>query len=390
MNLIPPLDLTTQFQTIQDEVSTAVMQVLSSGRYINGPVVEAFEQQFAAYIGTQDCVACNSGTDALLLALRALAIGEGDEVITTPFSFFATAEVISMVHATPVFVDIDPTTFNLDLAQVEAAITPRTKAIMPVHLFGQPVDMERLMAIARAHQLWVIEDCAQSAGAEWAGAKVGSIGDIGCFSFYPTKNLGACGDGGAVTVNRPDWAQKMRSLREHGQCQQYVHDEIGVNSRLDVLQATILQIKLRYLDRWNAHRQAVADRYAERLSAIPGIAPPQVISGGLHVWNQYTVRVTPEGATTATLEQKQQFRDRLRTLLRENGVISSVYYPLPLHLQPVYQSLGYAPGQLPAVEHAAAEVLSLPMFPELMVEQQDQVIQMLKESLIQASKRVAA
>lgn len=210
MNSIPPLDLATQFQTIADEVNAAVMAVLASAQYINGPIVQSFEQQFAQYIGTAECVSCNSGTDALFLALRALGIGTGDEVITTPFSFFATAEVITAVGATPIFVDIEPD-FNLDLNQIEAAITSRTRAIVPVHLFGQPVDMTRLMAIAHAHNLDVIEDCAQAAGAEWNGQKVGSIGRIGCYSFYPTKNLGACGDGGAVTTNDPQLAQKIRS-----------------------------------------------------------------------------------------------------------------------------------------------------------------------------------
>lgn len=265
---------------LQAEASTVVSDVLASGQYINGPVVKEFEQQFAHYIGTADCIACNSGTDALYLALRSLDIGAGDEVITTPFTFIATAEMISAVGATSVFVDIDPHTFNLDLAQVEAAITNRTKAIMPVHLFGQPVDMTRLMAIAQSHNLLVIEDCAQSTGAEWQGAKTGSIGHVGCFSFYPTKNLGACGDGGAVTTSDAAIAQKIHVLRDHGQRQRYVSEEIGVNSRLDAVQAAMLLLKLRYLDEWNEKRRAIANRYTELLTPLPGIVTPQAIAGG--------------------------------------------------------------------------------------------------------------
>ncbi len=259
VNPIPAFDIKQQYTTIEAEVSAAVLEVLASGRYIGGPLVEGFEQQFAAYHGVTECVACNSGTDALYLALRVLEIGAGDEVITTPFTFIATSEVISAVGAKPVFVDIDATTFNLDLAQIAAAITPKTKAIIPVHLFGQPVDMTALMAIAQSHNLSVIEDCAQSTGASWGDQKVGSIGHIGCFSFYPTKNLGGCGDGGAITTNDPAIATKLRILRDHGSKIRYIHEEIGVNSRLDALQAAILQIKLRYLDIWNEQRRAIAN-----------------------------------------------------------------------------------------------------------------------------------
>ncbi len=255
VNPVPAFDIKQQYTSIEAEVSAAVLEVLASGRYIGGPLVEGFEQQFAAYHGVSQCVACNSGTDALYLALRVLGIGAGDEVITTPFTFIATAEVISAVGAKPVFVDIDATTFNLDVEQIAAAITPKTKAIIPVHLFGQPVDMTSLMAIALAHNLSVIEDCAQSTGAMWGEEKVGSIGHIGCFSFYPTKNLGGCGDGGAITTNDPAIAAKLRILRDHGSKIRYLHEEIGVNSRLDALQAAILQIKLRYLDIWNERRE---------------------------------------------------------------------------------------------------------------------------------------
>jgi dTDP-4-amino-4,6-dideoxygalactose transaminase len=378
VNSIPPLDLTEQFKVIGDEVGAAVLAVLSSAQYINGPVVEGFERQFAQYIGTTDCIACNSGTDALYLALRSLDVGAGDEVITSPFTFFATAEVISAVGAVPVFVDIDPQTFNLDVHQIAAVISDRTKAIMPVHLFGQPVDMTQLMAIAQAHNLLVIEDCAQATGAEWAGAKVGSIGHVGCFSFYPTKNLGACGDGGAVTTNDPAIAHKVRVLRSHGERQRYIHEAIGVNSRLDAVQAAVLQVKLRYLDAWNDQRQAVAERYHHLLSPIPHIVPPQPLSGGRSVWNQYTVRL-PETNPSGGGQ-----RDRIRQQLQQQGVSSMVYYPVPLHLQPVYAELGYEPGQLPIAERMAHEVLSLPMFPELTAEQQERVVYTLKDCLMQS------
>jgi dTDP-4-amino-4,6-dideoxygalactose transaminase len=379
VTLIPPLDLSQQYQSIRAEVEAEVAQILASGRYINGPIVQAFEQQFARYIGTSECVACNSGTDALYLALRALKIGAGDEVITTPFTFFATAETISAVGATPVFIDVDADTFNFDVALIEAAITPRTKAIMPVHLFGQPVDMTRVMAIAQAHNLYVIEDCAQCAGASWGEAKVGSIGHMGCFSFYPTKNLGACGDGGAITTADPELAHRMRLLREHGQPRQYIHDAIGINSRLDVIQAAILQIKLRYLEQWNAQRQGVAERYEALLGGLADIVTPKPLAGGTHVWNQYTIRVLSAAAEA----EPGARRDRLRTHLREQGVLTSLYYPVPMHRQPVYESLGYAAEQLPVANRLAAEVLSLPMYPELTAQQQQQVLFTLKDCLLQ-------
>lgn len=377
MKKIPPFDLTEQYKVIAEEINTAVSKVLASGSYIGGSQVEGFEQQFASYIGTEHCIACNSGTDALYLALRALNIGPGDEVITTPFTFVATAETITAVGATPVFVDIDAQTFNLSLEQVEAAITERTRAIVPVHLFGMPVDMTRLLAIAQTYHLTVIEDCAQATGAEWAGQKVGSIGHIGCFSFYPTKNLGACGDGGAVTTHDLAIAERIRRLRDHGRKGGYYYEELGVNSRLDAVQAAILQIKLRYLDTWNRQRQAIAQRYQQFLASIPGITLPQEVAGGRTVWNQYTIRVLEQPAKPGP-----SFRDIVRQRLQEQGVQSMVYYPLPLHLQPVYSHLGYQPGQLAVAEQASREVLSLPMFPELSAEQQDQVIYCLKDSLL--------
>lgn len=375
MNNIPPIDLKRQYKTIGEQVSAAVQDVLTSGCYIGGSTVENFEQQFAAYTGTLECVACNSGTDALYLALRALQIGPGDEVITTPFTFFATAEVITAVGAKPVFVDIDAQTFNLDVDRIAAAITDKTKAIMPVHLFGQPVNMSAIMELAQAHALAVIEDCAQATGAEWAGQKVGSIGHIGCFSFYPTKNLGACGDGGAVTTNDPAIAASIRMLRDHGTSRnRYHHEAIGMNSRLDAIQAAILQIKLGYLDRWNEARRGVAASYHELLEPVPGIVIPQEIAGGRAVWNQYTIRLTQDSGS-------DRDRDEVRSQLRSLGIISMVYYPLPLHLQPVYKDLGYQPGQLPVSEQACNEVLSLPMFPELAFEEQQQVVYGLKDCL---------
>lgn len=383
MSSIPPFDLNQQYTLIGEEISAATLKVLGSGQYIGGTSVTTFEQQFGVYTGTAECVACNSGTDALFLALRSLGIGAGDEVITTPFTFVATAEVISAIGATPIFVDIDAQTFNLALDQIESAITERTKAIIPVHLFGQPVDMTQLMTIAEAHQLWVIEDCAQATGANWAGKKVGSIGHIGCFSFYPTKNLGACGDGGAITTNDAAIAAKLRMLRDHGQKQRYVYEDIGVNSRLDGIQAAILSVKLQYLDNWNTQRQVIADRYRELLSAIPGIAIPEPIEGGQSVWNQYTIRVLSSNGDE-TSHTPGQVRDRVRQELQQRGVGSMVYYPLPLHLQPVYAALGYQPGCLPMAEQVANEVLSLPMFPELSATQQEQVVYALKDSLTHA------
>ncbi|MCF4968559.1 DegT/DnrJ/EryC1/StrS family aminotransferase [Nostoc sp. CMAA1605] len=377
INSVPAFDIKQQYTTLEAEVSAAVVEVLASGRYIGGPLVESFEQQFASYHGATACVACNSGTDALYLALRALGIGAGDEVITTPFTFVATVEVIIAVGAKPVFVDIDATTFNLDVQQVAAAITPQTKAIIPVHLFGQPVDMTALMAIAQSHNIAVIEDCAQSTGAMWDGKKVGSIGHFGCFSFYPTKNLGACGDGGAVTTNDPELAAKVKIIKEHGQKNRYQYEEIGVNSRLDAIQAVILQIKLRYLEQWNQQRQAIAAYYQQYLSQIPGIIAPQTLSGGVSVWNQYTIRVLGAGSNGNTATQ----RELVRNQLQEKGIGSMVYYPYPLHLQPAYQHLGYQPGQLPVAEQICHEVLSLPMFPELTTQQQDQVIYALKDIL---------
>jgi dTDP-4-amino-4,6-dideoxygalactose transaminase len=373
--VIPPVDLTEQFKTIQADVNAAVAAVLASGQYINGPGVQSFASSFGQSVGTEHCVVCNSGTDALYLALRALKIGPGDQVITSSFTFIATAEAISAVGATPVFVDIDLATFNLDVTKIEAAISDRTRAIMPVHLFGRPVEMGSLLDLAARHNLAVIEDCAQATGAEWQGRQVGSLGHIGCFSFFPTKNLGGCGDGGAVTTNDADLAATMTMVREHGSRVKYHHEAIGINSRLDSVQAAILAIKLRYLNQWNQQRAVVAQRYQQLLASLEEVTLPQEPTFGKAVWNQYTLRLTQ-----ATAEGQE--RNQVQHLLREAGVICMVYYPLPLHLQPVYQHLGYQLGDLPMTETAAHQVLSLPMFPELRLEQQETVVEALKQALV--------
>ena len=382
MNKIPPVDLTRQYKLIKEEADSAVLEILNSGRYIGGEAIATFEGEFANYIGVSECVSCNSGTDALFLALKALNIGLGDEVITTSFSFFATAEVITRVGAKPVFIDIDLNTFNLSLAGIERAITPQTKAIIPVHLFGQPVDMQELMTIANAYNLYVIEDCAQATGATWGEDRIGSIGHVGCFSFFPTKNLGACGDGGAVTTNDMAIAKKIKILKEHGSPQRYRHDFIGINSRIDAVQAVILTIKLRYLDYWNEQRFLAAYYYQELLHSIKDLKLPQALAGGNSVWNQYTVGVSDRSSTKIDLATETT-RDRLRDNLLTKGIISAIYYPIPLHLQPVYQGLNYQSGQLPIVERAAREVLSLPMFPGISEAEQEQVAYALKDALLE-------
>jgi len=369
VNKIPPLDLTRQYGAIATQINAAVADVLASGHYIGGSPVDEFEEKFAAYLDAPHCVSCNSGTDALFLALRAFDIGPGHEVITTPFTFFATAEVISAVGAKPIFVDVDAGTFNLDLERVEEAITPQTKAIMPVHIFGQPTDMSELMAIARRHDLIVIEDCAQATGAEWAGQKVGTMGHAGCFSFFPTKNLGAFGDGGALVTNDEAIARRVGILKNHGQWAKYYSQEIGINSRLDALQAAILSVKLPFLDSWNDRRRALADRYYQFLSQLPGVIPPRELPGGRCVWHQYTIQISDRP------------RDEVAEGLQKLGITAMVYYPVSLHLQPVYQSLGYKPGQLPVVEQICDRVLSLPMFPELSEAEQERVVYGLKDCL---------
>lgn len=364
--MIPVLDLTTQYALLKEEMLTAVGAVFEGGRYINGPNVSALENEIARYVGTEHAVGLNSGTDALHLALRALDVGPGDEVITTPFTFIATTEAIGMVGARPVFADIDPETYCIDPDAVERAITPRTKAIMPVHLYGRMADMTALQRIAAHHGLSIVEDCAQAIGAEDDGKRAGSIGTFGAFSFFPTKNLGAYGDGGMITTNDADLAARARTLRAHGARVKYYHEELGVNSRLDEVQAAILRVKLPHLDQWIAGRQRIAQRYDDALGAL-GIRTPAAPANGRHIFHQYTIRITN--------------RDEVQAALHEAGVQTMVYYPVPLHLQTVHQNLGYGRGAFPHSEAAALEVLSLPMYPELSSDDQDRVIDALHRSL---------
>jgi dTDP-4-amino-4,6-dideoxygalactose transaminase len=366
---IPSFDATAQYTMLATEIEKQVQQVMTGGRYIMGPQVKEFETQFATDIACQYVISCNSGTDALHLALRALQIGPGDEVITTPFTFIATTEAIGLVGATPVFVDIDQTTYNINPQLVEAKITERTKAILPVHLYGRPCDMTAIMAIAHRYDLKVIEDCAQATGAIWNGQKVGSIGDIGCFSFFPTKNLGCFGDGGAVTTSNAELAERVEYLRRHGGKVKYQHSELGLNSRLDTLQAAILLVKRPYLDQWNAARREIATRYLTHLNQVPGISLPGEDEQGMSVWNQFTIRILAGQ------------RDRIQKALKEQGIGSMVYYPIPLHLQQVHANLGYSHGDFLVSEQLSHEVLSLPMFPELSSSDQEIVIGSLKEIL---------
>jgi len=366
MTTVPVLDLKAQYQSIKDEIDEAVLDVMASGHFVLGPNVKALEAEVAEYVGCQRGVGVASGTDALRLSLEALDIGSGDEVITTPFTFVATANTISHAGARPVFVDIDPRTYNILPEQVEAAITERTKAVVPVHLYGQPVEMDEIMDIARRHNLYVIEDCAQAIGAEDGGRRVGSFGNLACFSFYPTKNLGAFGDAGMVTTNDPELAERVTVLRQQGSKTRYYHDVLGFNSRLDEMQAALLRVKLQRLDAWQARRGQIAAQYDEALGALD-VATPFVRPGVTHVYHQYTVRVAR--------------RDDLHEFLKERGVGSMIYYPLPLHLQGMYDDLGYAEGSLPVSEDAGREVLSLPMYPELTDEQVQKVAEVIGEFL---------
>lgn len=360
---IPMLDLVAQFHTIQQELRAAIEDVMRSGKFILGPQVEAFEREMAATCGVRHAVGVASGTDALLLSLRVAGVGAGDEVILPAFSYIATADVVSLLGATPVFCDIVPDTFNLDPAQLERHLTPRTKAVVPVHLFGQPAEMDRILALARSARrgrLAVIEDAAQAVGAARAGRPAGSLGDFGCLSFYPTKNLGAYGDAGMVLTSSPVAASRLRSLRGHGAAaHKYISEELGWNSRLDELQAAILRVKLRHLAEWTAARQSHAARYESLLRAVPGLTLPRVAPGSTHVFHQYTVRVAD--------------RERVQKHLASEGIASAVYYPVPLHLQPMFAHLGYQPGSMPQAERAALEVLSLPIYPELTPQQIERV-----------------
>jgi dTDP-4-amino-4,6-dideoxygalactose transaminase len=365
MNQIPILDLRSQHRAIREDLLAAVEGVIDSGQFILGPNVGAFEDEFAAYLGVEHAIGLNSGTDALHLALRALDVGPGDEVITTTFSFIATAEAISIVGATPVFVDIDPQTWQIDAKAVEAAITPRTRAIIPVHLYGAPAPMDEIMRIAQAHNIDVIEDCAQSVAAAIGGKKTGTFGTISAFSFFPSKNLGACGDGGAIVTDRTDLAHRIRALRAHGGRKKYYHEEIGLNSRLDEMQAAILRVKLRHLDAWTSSRRVIAARYNEGFAASEDIQQPVEENGCYNVYHQYTIGVAE--------------RDALQERLRNAGIATAVYYPLPLHLQPAYAMLGGKEGDMPFAEAAAKAVLSLPVSPDMPESDQDVVIEAVRE-----------
>jgi dTDP-4-amino-4,6-dideoxygalactose transaminase len=358
------LDLKAQFATIREEIMAAVTRVMESQHFILGSEVAKFEEEIAAKLGPRFAIACASGTDTLIIALLAAGIGPGDEVITSPFSFVATAGSIAYVGAKPVFVDINPETFNIDPAKIHAAITPSTRAIMPVHLFGLPADLDPILEIARANKLLVIEDAAQAIGSRYGERFIGTIGDFGCFSFFPSKNLGGAGDGGLVTTNSPAMADRLTMIRNHGSKQKYFHEIIGTNSRLDALQAAVLRVKLPHLDKWAAGREGRANRYRKLFEGLKlGSAmsyPPVPPSKFHHVYNQFTIRA--------------HSRDALKESLRMAGVPSEIYYPLCLHLQNAFKYLGYEPGQFPESEKASQQVLSLPVFPELTDAQQDRVV----------------
>lgn len=365
---VPVLDLTPEIGDLWDEVQAALLAVVRSGKFIMGPDVAAFEEEAAAFLGARHAVGVNSGTDALVISLRALGIGPGDEVITTPFSFFATAEAVSVVGATPVFVDIELDSLDLDPTLVEAAVTPRTKALLPVHLFGRACDMDALTAVADAHGLRIVEDCAQAfggrVGGRAGGRRTGTIGDVGAYSFFPTKNLGAFGDAGLIATDDDDLAEAARMLRVHGSKQKYRNEMIGYNSRLDSLQAAVLRVKLPHVDRRNELRRAVASRYNELLSDVPGVITPEVVDG--HVFHQYTVRL--QGAD----------RDAVQAAMKARGVGTMVYYPVPQDRLPAYA--GRHPRN-PVSDLAATQVLSLPIWPEMAPEAQERVVSVLSEAL---------
>ena len=361
--MIPLLDLTRQYQTLKPELEKAALELLESCAYILGPAVAEFEANAAQVLQVKHAIGVANGTDALQVALMTMGIGPGDEVITTPFSFFATAEVISAVGATPVFVDIEAATYNLDPQLIEAAITENTRAIIPVHLFGHAAALPEINAIAKKHNLYVLEDAAQAWGAALNDVPCGGLGDMAAFSFYPTKNLGACGEGGLITTNNDDLAEKARTLRVHGQKGTYVHYEIGVNSRLQALQAVLLNVKLPHAKSWNDARRTHAAFYNEQFVGLP-LALPVERPGAHHVYHQYTIASAQ--------------REKLIETLKAQGVGCAIYYPKCLHLQPVYENLGYAEGSLPVAETAAREVLSLPVFPELTEAERQSVAEAVK------------
>ena len=364
---VPFLDLKSQYETMKDEIHTAINQVIDKTAFAGGPFVEQFEKEFARFCNCAHAVGVGSGTDALWLPLLALGVGIGDEVITVPSTFIATAEAISFCGATPVFVDIEERTYNMNPRLLESAITQKTKAIIPVHLFGQPVDMDPIMEIARKHNLYVIEDACQAHGSEYKGNKAGSMGDAAAFSFYPGKNLGAYGEGGAVVTNNAEMAKTMKMFRDHGQSQKYYHGIIGWNARLDGLQGSILSAKLRHLDRWNDARRNHAHTYTKLLSGADGVITPYEADYAKHVYHIYAIRVND--------------RDMLISRLAERDIFCGIHYPVPVHLQQAYSSLGLGKGSFPIAEKCAEEFVSLPMFAELTGEQVEYVAQTIKELL---------
>jgi dTDP-4-amino-4,6-dideoxygalactose transaminase len=355
---VPYLDLKAQYRSIKSEIDAAVSRVLESSQFVLGEEVAGFERDFAKYCGTAQCIAVNSGTSALHLALLAAGVGPGDEVITVPFTFVASVAAILYTGARPVLVDIDPHSFNMSAAAIEATITPRSKAIMPVHLYGQTADMDPILEVARRHGLVVIEDAAQAHGAKYKGRAAGNLGDIGCFSFYPTKNLGAYGEGGAITTSSPEYAQKVRMLRDWGQDSKYHHVLRGFNYRMEGLQGAILRVKLRHLEHWTEGRRAIAVKYDQRLADC-GAVLPREMAGARHVYHVYSLRTS--------------HRDSFRTALQSQRIQTAVHYAIPVHLQPAYADLGYHRGSFPESEAAAHEVAALPIYAELRPGQVDAV-----------------
>jgi dTDP-4-amino-4,6-dideoxygalactose transaminase len=361
---VPLLDLTRQYEPIKKEIDDAVMAVLGHSKFINGPEVKKLEEEIASFCGVKYGIGVNSGTDALLISLRACGVGPGDEVVTSTFSFFATAAVISRLGARPVFIDIDPMMYNIDVGKLEAAITPKTKAVIPVHLFGQCADMDSILGICGKHGLKVVEDAAQAISAEYKGKRAGSLGDFGCFSFFPSKNLGAAGDAGMIVSDRMDEEGFARTLRVHGSKPKYYHSHIGYNSRLDSIQAAVLSVKLKYLPEWSRKRGEKAAVYDKAFADVEQVTTPRVMEGNYHIYHQYTLSVPN--------------RDKLRDHLKEKSIGCETYYPVPLHAQECYRSLGYGPGALPVAEQKAKEVISLPVFPELTPDEQQFVIDTVK------------
>ncbi len=390
--MVPMCDVTLQYLELKAEIDAAMQSVAAAGQYILGPQVKALETELASYCETTHAIGVASGTDALHLVLRAAGIGPGDEVITTAFTFIATTEAIGMVGATPVFADIDPQTFNICPEDIEARITSRTKAIIPVHLFGQPCDMDKIMAIATRHNLLVFEDCCQALGATWKGKPVGSIGDAGCYSFFPSKNLGGLGDGGLVTTSSKELYTQVEMLRRHGGRVKYHHEVLGLNSRLDELQAAILRIKLTKLDEWNDARRRHASTYNRMLANTPSVQRPiELTESGRDFW--MGLSIADENCETKSVYGQYTIlvdnRDAICDELAAAKIGHAVYYPVPLHLQEVHADLGFKPGSLPHTEAAAANCLSLPMFPQLEVSQQKQAVEVLQRACDQARARAA-